>query len=431
VSTGGKEEVGVIDTIIKNIEAQEMTWENNIRLKVTLMSGRNLDDRDWWGKSDAYCKIKLVPKHGNKAKTQKTSPVVKDTTNPTWNFKWETVDWSIGDKVQFDCYDEDGLFDDNLGTGYMYLKRTIAFDGDVALESRKGHLKVKAEWQDCKGDCEVTSVSMAKIAGMVYSHDKQAGNYHLVRALDIAAADARYGKDHVALYKKRGSSECALAFSGSNDAFDWVNNFKVWSVKGMCGYEKVHKGFALETRQLFKSSHMAAFSEIIASKCGGAVSVAGHSLGGAIANIVAGCASSTKGLSGIGDVNAGVKDFKVNGLYTLGAPGVSKPGMTNGGKCFPGKRAYDYDTATFDVVPWIATKFGYMHPEVEAVEMTESGGWFGSNDAVIGKTVYTCSSTAAEERPWKTGQIVPIRAPSIIDHYTSTYVHRLKALFGK
>jgi hypothetical protein len=435
VSTGGKDEARDMPKLIKYLEAEEKTWENNIRLKVTLKSGRNLEDRDWWRQSDAYCKIKLVTCNGcdgNKDETMRQSPYVQDNSNPTWNFKWETVDWSKGDRVQFDCYDDDnGKADDHLGKGYLELTRNVAFDGEVALD-RQGHLRVAAEWQDCKGDCEPMSVTMAEIAGKVYSFDAQAGNYHILYKVDIAAVNKQYGKDNMALYKKRGSSECALAFSGSNDAFDWVNNFNALSEKGTCGYDKIHRGFATEAREFFKSSQMAELSEIISRICGGVVSTVGHSLGGAVASIVAGCANSPKGLSGMGHVHKGVKPFKVSGLYTVGAPGVSKPAMTNtGGTCFPGKRAYNYDSVTFDVVAWIATKFGYLHPEVEAVEMTETGGWFGKNDEVISKTVYTCSSTAAEHRPWKTGQIAPIKAPSLGDHKTSTYIHRLKALFSK
>jgi len=433
VSTGGKDETRGIDELIGYLEAEEKHWEHNIRLKVTLKSGKNLEDRDYFGQSDSYCKIKLVTCDGcdgNKDETEKQSPVVTGS-HPTWNFKWETVDWSKGDRVQFDCYDEDSGTDDHLGKGYLELNRNMAFEGDVALD-RKGHLRVAAEWQDCSGDCEPMSVTMAEIAGKVYSFDTQAGNYHIIYAVDIAAVDSQYGKDHLALYKKRGSSECALAFSGSNDAFDWVNNFNALSEKGTCGYDKVHKGFVAETRNFFKSSSMAELSEIISRLCGGVVSSVGHSLGGAVANIVAGCANSPKGLSGLGQVHKDVKSFKVSGLYTVGAPGVSKPAMTNtGGTCFPGKRAFNYDTTTFDVVAWIATKFGYLHPEVEAVEMTESGGWFGKNDEVISKVVYTCSSTEAEHRPWKTGQVAPAKAPSVGDHKTSTYVHRFKALFSK
>lgn len=282
-----------------------------------------------------------------------------------------------------------------------------------------------AEWQDCKGDCETMTVSMAKMADKVYSFDKQAGNFHMVRSLDIAAADAALmGKDHMALFKKRGSKECALAFSGSNDATDWVNNFNVMPDTGLCGYESIHKGIAKEARNYVKSGEMATFSKIISKLCGGEVSVTGHSLGGGVATVVAGCASSSGGLSAIGSAHKDMKPFKVKGLYTVGAPGVSRPAVTDtGGKCFPGKRAFNEDSRTIDIVPWIAQKFGYLQPHIEAVELTSS------DSSVLSKTDFSCSSKEASHRPWKEGAMVPPGLPSLTDHKTSTYVHRLKELF--
>lgn len=431
VSKGSKEEASGVDSIIRNIEDDEKTWKNNIRLKVTLQSGRNLEDRDWWGKSDPYCKIKLV----NKNATKRTSPIVRDSTNPTWNFKWETVDWSEGDQVEFDCYDEDLGTDAHLGKGTFLPNRNKPFHGDVELFRKshgRGHLRVFLEWEDCEGDCEVLAVTMAKLANNVYSFTNQAGNFHMVRALNLQSVWIPGGKDHMAIYKKHGSKECALAFSGSNDVHDWiVNNFAFMANRGMCGYEEIHGGFAREVRNFFKSREMAVFSEIISRLCYGEVYTTGHSLGGAAATIVAGCASSDGGLSGIGGVPKDVKSFKVKGLYTIGSPAVSMPAMTGtGGECFSGQRAFNYDSHTFDIVAWVAQKLGYLQPKVLAVELRESGTT-SSKNRVLSKEDYKCRTTEAEHRPWKKGETLPLKGPSIHDHLASEYISRLKEIFIK
>jgi Ca2+-dependent lipid-binding protein len=48
-------------------------------LKVTIIEGRNLKDKDFLRKDDAYIEIYL-----DKDNRQKTT-TIKDTDNPTWN----------------------------------------------------------------------------------------------------------------------------------------------------------------------------------------------------------------------------------------------------------------------------------------------------------------------------------------------------------
>jgi len=429
-----------IRDIIKDIKQKETGWADNIKLKVILKSGRNLPDVDGWfyGKSDPYCKIKLECDGclGNKDGTEKTSPTVNENHNPNWNYLYETVDWNPGDKVYFECWDADVTSSDFMGSGWLTLTRGVAFDGTVSLYDRgslgkgelkkdakkgsklSGYLKVSATWTHCTGDCEDTLITMAKLADYVYNFGEQAGNYHLIRKKDIQAGSAT---DNMGLYLRKGTKECALAFSGSNDAGDWVNNFNALATYNKCGYHKVHAGFMTETSRYFADSAMVTFSELIGEFCGGKVFSVGHSLGGAVASITAGCANSGgSGVLGIPSARSNIIPFTVSGLYTVGAPAVSKPQMTSkGGACFAGRRDFNYDSSTLDPVPLVAQAAGYRQPKVEALELH-------SNSAgTITKKTWACNSIQAEEYPYGLGA----RGPSIADHKTSTYITRLKDVF--
>jgi hypothetical protein len=371
------------------------------------------------GASDPYCKIKLKCDGclGNKDFTKKKTHVVNNNHNPTWNFLFKTNDYNTGDKVEFDCYDKDIFSSDSMGKGEIVLVRGRTFIGTVKLNTQ-GYLNVDVSWQHCSGDCEDKLITMAKISDYVYTFGQQAENWHLIQKADVNSASNK--KDHLALYKKKGTKECALAFSGSNDGGDWAQNFNALWKSNVCGYSKVHAGMVSEVTNYFRHSAMVPISEIIRDMCGGEAFIVGHSLGGGVASITAGCLNSAGGAKAIPGVNSGVIPFKAKGLYTVAAPAASIPAMTStGGACFQGRRDFIYDSLTFDVVPYVAGKFGYLHPKVEALELKTN------NKEQVSKRTYSCTSFQAQKYPY--GMMA--KAPSLQDHMTSTYIKRLKALF--
>jgi hypothetical protein len=406
-----------------DIKNSEKTWTDAIKLTLILKSGRNLKDTDglFRGASDPWCKIKIKCDGclGNKDYTEKSTPVIDNNHNPNWNYLYTSYDFNGGDKIAFDCYDKDITTSDFIGKGEITLARGAAFTGTVNLNTQ-GYLNIQASWQSCSGDCQDKLITMAQLADMVYSFGQQADNWHLIQKSDIKATTKDIGKDHMALYKKKGTKECALSFSGSNDVGDWLQNFNAFGKSNVCGYSKVHSGFLDEVSNYFKSPGMVGFSEIIADMCGGQVFSVGHSLGGAVASITAGCLNSPGGAKAIPKVASGVIPFKASGIYTIGAPAVSKPAMTNtGGTCFAGRRDFNYDAYTIDPVPLVAGVAGYLMPEVDAMEMHANSG-----DQISQKT-WKCNTIQAEEYPYG----LPARSPSIGDHGTGTYIKRLKDLF--
>merc|ERR1712046_519924 len=99
----------------------------------------------------------------------------------------------------------------------------------------------------------------------------------------------------------------------------------------MCGW-KIHKGFAEEAQRYISDPVMDKWSEIIEKKCNSEVYMVGHSLGGAVASVVAGCSNRRK-LSNLNTRTDAtwVKDrpFWAKGLYTIGAPAVAKTPLTD------------------------------------------------------------------------------------------------------
>jgi len=110
--------------------------------------------------------------------------------------------------------------------------------------------------------------------------------------------------------------------------------------------------------------------------------VAGHSLGGALAEIFAAC------MDHLGDK----APFKIKAVYTIGAPGVAEQPLVNSqqaSKCFNGARIFNEDRSTFDPVPYIAKVGGFVHPQLKAIQLHEDG------DDKLSMKEFACTSKEA------------------------------------
>jgi hypothetical protein len=395
-----------------------------MKLQVSLVSGENLKDEDMWGlgESDPYCEITLqTAGGGSKDHVKATTHYVRNNNNPEWNFAMSTTDWSSGDVFHFRCWDSDNGKDDFLGSGTLVLERGKSFFGWIPLQP-EGELKVTAVWTRCPSDCEGMSTTMASIASAVYSVGKQVGNWHLIYGADVAVKNGRSGQDKLALYKKKGSKDCVLAFSGSNDAADWTQNLNGLSSTQMCGYQ-VHAGFASEVKNFFATESMSIVSQLINEFCDNEVYSVGHSLGGAVATIAAACMNAPGSVGSIpGAWKHNLQNFRAKGLYTCGAPSVSTEQMTSEhGRCFVGKRMFNFDSRTMDTVPSVATPLGYVHPKVEALEL------HSDNEEKISEVAYACDTSDAKSKPSNPG----IKFSTITDHLMPVYISRLRELEGQ
>merc|ERR1712187_761002 len=127
---------------------------------------------------------------------------------------------------------------------------------------------------------------------------------------------------------------------------DWRNNMNVGS-NDYCNLELgFHQGFITELVSLDKCVTRILF-DYLAQRCWRGVYMAGHSLGGALATLTAACYTHRWGPS---FDKAFVALPKFLGLYTFGAPAVTKMELKQGGinvkeqgECFPGTRFFNSD----------------------------------------------------------------------------------------
>lgn len=291
---------------------------------------------------------------------------------------------------------------------------------------------------------------LASIASAVYEADLDSISAHVsgweLHRPSAASISQGSGTDHIRIYQQHGCADgassryctrsmragrcnsgnrlincrmtcrhcvptCAVAFSGSDDWADWLNNFRFDTVS-MCGAPGVHRGFVAEASNILTSPEWRPIASFLAASCGTTYAV-GHSLGGAIATILTYCA----GQNALGQYGA---TFSVDGLYTYGAPAVSAPALTNtSGSCFAGNRFYTMDSLSYDPVPYLATVPGYLHPKLEAQMIAVDAQY------VVSSTSSSCSASASTRLP---AGSIGFRAPQPSDHDRSTYIARAELL---
>jgi len=297
-------------------------------------------------------------------------------------------------------------------------KGLMDWDVPVYLSTSKSGNSIDVHWEDDASgrqrwkleqtngtEHESLEHSMAEIASAVYDIPVSiTGTAVSGWTIPIAHKDPNgiIGTDKVSIYQQ--GDKCALAVSGSDDGYDWVEDFNFISTQD-CGVN-MHGGFHEEAHRI---AHNPWFPEIkaylMSSSCSGGRYIVGHSLGGATASALAGCIEHWDALQGI----------DLTGLYTFGAPGVSKEVMTYKGGCFPGSRFYNYDLAGGDPVPWVTSIIGLKHPKMQAVRLRS---WFGKT-----KETHSCDDYSTYSLPQ--GAFVP----DIMRHLMPFYINRVGLLF--
>mmetsp|Transcript_4906 Transcript_4906/g.11614 ORF Transcript_4906/g.11614 Transcript_4906/m.11614 type:complete len:741 (-) Transcript_4906:189-2411(-) len=110
--------------------------EGMYKLQVNIISARNLRNADHFmggGSSDPYCKCYVK----GTGKTQYTTRVINDKTDPEWNEHVVVPDFYKDDKLMFEIYDKDvGKKDDFLGKAEIPFSQVAAhgFEGEVRLQ---------------------------------------------------------------------------------------------------------------------------------------------------------------------------------------------------------------------------------------------------------------------------------------------------------
>lgn len=105
------------------------------KLEVTIVEGRNLKNRDFFGQNDAYVEIYLEKKY-----RQRTT-IKKNSNNPIWDEEF-TFNIHEGDHtIRFAVYDDDLIGRDSIGHGKIKLKHVFEnnqFDDWIKLPAHFG-----------------------------------------------------------------------------------------------------------------------------------------------------------------------------------------------------------------------------------------------------------------------------------------------------
>jgi pimeloyl-ACP methyl ester carboxylesterase len=444
------EEGSTIGALESGIMEREKKSEDNIRLKLeigvkkragyALSCGVRLavcpnctgNKDQWYPEAQIIFGANMALHKRERLKTRKRESI----------FKIATHDWATGDVLYFQCTEGSEYFwvgprpvwvgelpsgdsptSDANGNAIPKLRRGIPFSGTVKLRTRKGPrraLHIRVEWEKCNGDCDDMPTTMAALSDAVYSRANQVGNWHHIYGADISDVAGKAGEDLISLYKQRNRNNCALVFSGTNNIRDWTNNVDAFTTMAMCGHEEIHRGFATKMQGYFMSPTMKTIGKLVNLFCNRAVNVVGHSLGGSVASIAAACLNSnTKSRDVVsipGAEELGIRNFRVKGLYTVGAPGFAKHNAMSE-ECIPGARMYNFGDR-MDAVPAAAAFLGYVHPKVMAIEL---------HPAVEDSKVYRCDSEEAKMLPYLRNDV---KLSSTL-HKVPIYMVRLRELAGK
>jgi len=230
-------------------------------------------------------------------------------------------------------------------------------------------------------------------------------------------------KDFVGLYKLNAKPICAIVFQGSEDNVDWMHNIAA-TPKTWCGKTKVHAGFASYLDRFKRVGGSMVKKMRSKSTCGQGIVSVGHSLGGALAGLLAACANRKSQGSAW---RTFLKGIEVKELYTFGAPEVVQGGIRNDRRksgCFNGARFYNEQSQfKFDPVPLIArtgTRIEkYKHPAVNAVRLQDDS-----------HTIHSCTKKPKSVRSYpKWSQMRFMQQWS--QHHDGLYVQRInKAVRG-
>lgn len=196
-----------------------------------------------------------------------------------------------------------------------------------------------------------------------------------------------------AVYQSRIDNRCTLVFSGYHGRLMGVKKGIMDSVQlgrnkvKVCGYD-VYEPFVRVMKKHMSEANWSSVAHALGgpeSTCSD-VSVAAESMGGSIAEILAGCANQDL-LSGLQD--ASLPTWKIQKLFTFGsiAPSVQpiKNALREDG-CFPGSRTF----INGDLYARMGTLIGTKHAQMEAMEL-----FHRDNGAAVSRRIYACDSKDA------------------------------------
>lgn len=211
------------------------------------------------------------------------------------------------------------------------------------------------------------------------------------------------------LHTHAAQRRCMLSFQGTHSVRD-AGVIASFAVQKLCG-AKFHSGFVKGVHDLLKMpAFRSAWLPLLSGPtCSGGVTVTGHSMGGAFAEILNHCLNRGN-LSEL--VGVGVKEhaFKIKALYTFSAPRVTQaPGVVNPlekSGCYPGVRV----SHSGDIVPvmTLGTVPVPIHPKMRAISLSKKCNNFKKGTCEpVAWGGYACDAREVVTFPRTSGSIDP------------------------
>ena len=230
----------------------------------------------------------------------------------------------------------------------LLLPAYLVINGCATLSSPKADLK------DCSKYSANTAITLGKLSALAYEtqHDRVKTQLSALGFTldDYPINDKKHGTRGFLAYN---NDSAVVVFTGTEDVKDWIQNAQVWThdkedVKGCDKEISIHNGFYRAVRGFANDETLMNRLGQLQTE-GKKIYYTGHSLGGALASI----------LAYFTEVNFSDK-VNLQGVYTFGQP---LTGDRNYQECFNAKlqnRTFRYVTSE-DLVPRARANNDYKH----------------------------------------------------------------------
>jgi hypothetical protein len=276
---------------------------------------------------------------------------------------------------------------------------------------------------------------MASISNRINNLLPIVSGFQLVKKWDVGASEDNCNYvQYAGLYRpvqdlgdENEKGLCVLAFSSMalGRKGNRTTNFGKDKNVSWCGFEGVHEGYAERAGHFHNGSRFTEFDEFIRGHCA-KLALVGHSMGGALATLVAACAYKK--------ADAAWNWPEDPHIYTFGAPAVATTRIAETEPAvFKGYRFFNKDKSWRDPIPVLSRRPsksperpGFLHPKLSAFQIQEIG--FGAKHLGFIETDGDSPESATipdYDRPWASDPIGMVKL-----HGAKVYVKRLLKLCG-
>jgi hypothetical protein len=271
--------------------------------------------------------------------------------------------------------------------------RSVSFLTRQHIESKNASLVSS----DAAAYCGFDTQLMVECAELLYRTYDYCGCWHKYMSFEAPSS--------ITLAAYRHEKHCLLGVSGQvngadrfrGDAWKYLNKHDPVFSEKLCGHWTV-RGFVMNAKKIFSLSRWSRLAKFLGGPdCSSGVTVIGTSWGGAIAELIAGCANQGR-MQELQDATLPV--FRVDRLYTFGAPPTALKPISNHATavspCFKGQRVFlasQMRTGATDLIAYSTGINGYAHARQDAIQLVEMP------DSKFKVVLHACQSERTPRQP--------------------------------